>query len=142
MFRSKRFSRAIAAPLLTGLAVLLGSCGRTPLTSAPSLEIAAHHAMEDGKVIWDPNEEPVLALSVRGDATDPLLASVQWTSTGWGVDLTGRVGPDLRVAATTPGCGFGGFEFQVTALADGGTAKRSITVRMEPYFCPGSPWIE
>jgi hypothetical protein len=112
------------------------------LTSAPSLEIVAHHAMEDGKVIWDPNEEPVLTLSVRGEVSDPRLVSLRWSSNGWEVDLSGQIGPDLRVAASTPGCRFGGYDFEVTAIAADGSASSSIIIHMRPYLCPGSPWTE
>jgi len=128
--------------VLAGLAFCLVSCSRTPLTNAPSVEIVAHHAMEDGKVIWDPNEEPVLALSVRGEISDPRLVSLRWSSNSWAVDLSGQAGPDLRVAASTPGCGFGGYEFEVMALSDGKVASSPIIIHMLPYFCPGSPWVE
>jgi len=142
MLRLGRFSGSLIPPVLAGLVLLVVSCARTPLTSAPPLEIVAGHVMDDGKVIWDPNEDPVLTLSVRGDATDPLLSSIRWVSKSWLVDLSGQIGPDLRVFATTPGCGFGGYEFEVTAVAVNGAASSSIIIRMQPYLCPGSPWTE
>lgn len=120
----------------------LAACGQSPVSIAPALEIVPAHSVVDGVVVWDPNAEPALSLSIRGSASDPELAGARWSQEGWGVDLSGRQGPDLRISADSPGCGFGGFSFSIEAKSASGQRVGQVTVRMERYLCAGSPWLE
>jgi hypothetical protein len=143
MSQSGIVCRSILGVLLgTALGTFFPSCGSSPNSPSPSLDIIAAHVTKDGIVVWDPNSEPALVLSVRGDANDPRLGEVQWSQSGWQVDFSDRSGPDLRVNTGSPGCGFGGIEFVITANSPNSSCSGSVTVRMERFLCPGSPWLD
>ncbi len=141
--RRQFVSRILIIGLIGGLALsapLLVSCGGQATDSEPVFRIGGGHAVDDGVVQWDPNEEPMLALGVVGDLSSADLAGVTWRHEGWQVNDRDWRGPDLRVAVETPGCGYGGFEFRVIATTPSGRSA-SVRVWMEPYICAGSPWL-
>ncbi|GAB4328452.1 MAG: hypothetical protein Kow0074_24360 [Candidatus Zixiibacteriota bacterium] len=128
--------------LLVGAAIFLsaGGCGRESATGPePSVEIVSPHRSTDGRLVWDPNEEPVLYLAARA-ATD--VEGLRWRQLGWQVDDSHWRGAVLRVSVETPGCGYGGQEFRISALWPDGREAATVTVWMEKYICDGSPWLE
>ena len=119
---------------------MVPGCGEHAFESGSSLVISSPHAAEDGIIQWDPNDEPVLALSVTGSFSASAGDSIRWRQDGWQVDDSQWLGPDLRVHVSTPGCGYGNQSFVISAESGDGTEVVSVTVWMEPYICDGSLW--
>jgi hypothetical protein len=119
---------------------LIHGCGEHAFESGASIAISSPHPTEDGIIQWDPNLEPVLVLSVKGNLAASYADSIRWRQDRWQVDDRQWQGQDLRVHISTPGCGYGGQSFVITASSGDGSQIASVTVWMEPYICDGSPW--
>ena len=102
------------------------------------MTISSPHPTENGIIQWDPNIEPVLALSVTGNLA--AADSIRWRQDGWQVDDSHWLGQDLRVHISTPGCGYGSQRFEISAISSDRLQTASVTVWMEPHVCDGSPW--
>lgn len=128
--------------IILAVPVLIAGCGERATEPSSEVRIIGPHPVVDGVVQWDPNQEPVLALSVVTGRLDPDEAdAIQWRQRGWQLDDTGWRGQDLRVHIDSPGCGYGGHDFVIKAILPDGAGSVSVTVWMEPYICPGSPWL-
>ncbi len=135
----------------TGCALIMGAallvfgagCGSESATGPErSVEIISLHQSDSGRLVWDPNEERVLALAARATGTESTPEDLRWQQHGWQVDDRDWQGAALRVPVETPGCGYGGQEFTITVHWPDGQKAASVTVWMEKYICDGSPWLE
>jgi hypothetical protein len=135
----------ISGALLLGAVLLMtgAHCGNgQPTAPSPGLSIITPHAQSNGRIVWNPNDEPVLVLAVRGEGVSGLPDNLRWQQTGLLTDDAAWTGPVLHLPVDTPGCGFGGQEFTVTVQWPDEQTAAKATVWMEKYLCEGSPWLD
>lgn len=145
-------ARMVTSILSTvGCALVLGAalfvfgagCGSESATGPErSLELVSPHPLDGNRLVWDPNEEPVLVLAARAAGRESSPDDLRWRQEGWQVDDRDWTGPSLRVPVETPGCGYGGQEFTISVHWPDGEEAASVTVWMAKYICDGSPWLE
>jgi hypothetical protein len=131
----------LAVTLFFPASLLTLGCGDRVTEPASPFSIVSPHSEKNGVVVWDPNTEPILSLSVSGGFDPAEAEAFTWRQQGWQVDDSGWRGINLRVHVDSPGCGYGGHDFVVTAVSPDNSMSASVTVWMEPYICPGSPWL-
>lgn len=130
---------------ILALCLTAAGCGRQGVDSVqePGFEIVTAHPVADGVVIWDPNTEPVLFLAVSEGILPSEEAGVVWRQQGLQVGDLGWRGPVMRLHVDTPGCGYGGQTFEVTAELPGPPARQTtVVISMARYLCQGSPWLD
>ncbi|MBD3298835.1 MAG: hypothetical protein GF341_09290 [candidate division Zixibacteria bacterium] len=135
----------IGCALILGAALFVfgAGCGSESATGPQrALEIISPHQSDGDRLVWDPNEEQVLFLGARATGDESSLDDLRWQQEGWQVDDREWTGRSLRVPVETPGCGYGGQEFTITAYWPDGSQAASVTVWMAKYICDGSPWLE
>lgn len=135
----------VSALGLLALCLTVAGCGRQGIDPVreSGFEIVTAHPVTDGVVFWDPNTEPVLFLAISEGVLAAQGASVTWRQQGLQVGDLGWRGPVMRLHVDTPGCGYGGQTFKVTAELPGLPARQAtVVVNMARYLCPGSPWLD
>jgi hypothetical protein len=128
----------LAALVSVGMVALIG-CGSQPTDHTTPLSIITPHETIGSMVQWDPNDEPVLILAVGPEISEE---SITWRQRGLSLAQPEWTGPVMRLHIDSPGCGYGGHTFTVTATVSGpDSMEATIDIDMAKYMCPGSPWL-